>query len=402
MIKNYNFLRVLFIGCCFAILPGLSSASQEMRTLVVSTGDTLLGMLQKEGVPASQALPAINTLAKVFSVGNLQPKQEIFVSLDDMRPDGTTDLKEIQVDLAFNKRAVVRKTDVGYVGAEETLKTDTRAVRADFVIGTSLYSDGVRAGVPGAVLKHMTKLLSYHFDLQRQVKKGDIYTVLYEAQVSVEDRSAGGELLAFTFMRKNGSERLEIYKFADKAGNEGFFFGNGKSVERSLLQTPVDAARITSRFGYRRHPILGYNKMHKGIDFGASSGTPVYAAGNGTVVKASRAGGYGNYVRIRHRDGISTAYAHLKGYGKGIKAGAKVKQRQIIGYVGSTGRSTGPHLHYEVLRDGKQINPLSMKTFPVRSLKGVSLAVFTHYKAIVNALYRDSDTLPATYLASRR
>lgn len=389
------------IALLFAAVAPSASASEEMRTLVVSPGDTLLGMLQNEGVPASEALPAINTLGKVFNVAALQPKQEIFVSLDPADPAGSTALRALQVDLSFNKRAVVRKTAEGFAGAEETLETETRTVRADFEIRSSLYRDGVRVGVPGTVLKQISKLLSYNMDLQRQIKKGDLYTVLYEAEVSTENRTAGGELLAVKYVQVNGDE-TEIYRFTDNKGNEGFYFGDGQGVERSLLQTPVDAARISSKFGMRRHPILGYNKMHKGVDFAAGSGTPVYAAGNGVISKAGRHGGYGNYVRIRHRDGISSAYAHLKGFASGIKNGVNVKQGQVIGYVGSTGRSTGPHLHYEVLKNGKQINPLAMKTMPVTKLQGVHLAIFTHYKAAVNALHRDAYTLSATYLASRR
>jgi len=169
---------------------------------------------------------------------------------------------------------------------------------------------------------------------------------------------------------------MEIFLHSPSEGEADYFDPKGQSVRKALLRTPIDGARISSGYGKRRHPILGYNKMHRGVDFSAPRGTPVYAAGKGVVEYASRNGAYGKYIRIRHGGEFKTAYAHLKGYAKGIARGKRVKQGQVIGYVGSTGRSTGPHLHYEVLRNGKQTNPRNMKLPAGPKLAGQSLESF--------------------------
>jgi len=169
---------------------------------------------------------------------------------------------------------------------------------------------------------------------------------------------------------------MPLYRFEGANGDVEYFDQTGQSVKKPLMKTPIDGARITSKFGFRRHPVLGYNKMHKGIDFGAPRGTPIYAAGDGVVQKAGKFSSYGNYVRIKHRAGLETAYAHLNGFKAGVKAGSRVKQGQVIGYVGTTGRSTGPHLHYEIMMNGKQVNPASVKLAGGRSLSGKELKAF--------------------------
>jgi murein DD-endopeptidase MepM/ murein hydrolase activator NlpD len=174
---------------------------------------------------------------------------------------------------------------------------------------------------------------------------------------------------------------ITLYRF--KTNDDGitdYYDEKGQSVRKSLMRTPIDGARLTSGFGKRKHPVLGYTKMHRGVDFGARTGTPIMAAGNGVVEFAARNGGYGNYVRIRHNNSYKTAYAHMSKYGKGIRKGTQVKQGQIIGYVGTTGRSTGPHLHYEVHKNGTQINPLSVKLPAGRKLEGKMLTAFNATK----------------------
>ena len=180
-------------------------------------------------------------------------------------------------------------------------------------------------------------------------------------------------------MTLSGKE-FSVYRFkTDDDGFTDYYDEKGRSVKKTLMRTPIDGARLTSGFGKRKHPTLGYTKMHRGVDFGARSGTPIMAAGNGTVEFAARNGGYGNYVRIRHNSEFKTAYAHMRKFGKGVRKGARVKQGQVIGYVGTTGRSTGPHLHYEVHKDGRQINPLSVKLPAGRKLGGKMLAAFNAY-----------------------
>jgi murein DD-endopeptidase MepM/ murein hydrolase activator NlpD len=186
--------------------------------------------------------------------------------------------------------------------------------------------------------------------------------------------------IAFAALTLSG-QRQALYRFTRDNGEEGFFDPSGKSARKALLRTPVDGARLSSGFGRRKHPILGYTRMHKGVDFAAPKGTPIYAAGSGTVDVAGRNGGYGKYVRIRHNGSYSTAYAHMNGFAKGIRRGTRVKQGQVIGYIGSTGSSTGPHLHYEVIRDGRQMNPMKVKMPAGPKLAGKERERFLAYIA---------------------
>jgi murein DD-endopeptidase MepM/ murein hydrolase activator NlpD len=174
--------------------------------------------------------------------------------------------------------------------------------------------------------------------------------------------------------------------FEDSKGRENFYDVKGKTAKRKLRATPINGARLTSSFGRRKHPISGYRKMHKGVDFGARSGTPIMAAGTGTVVRANRYGGYGNYIRIKHSDGYATAYAHMKNFARGIKKGTRVTQDQIIGYVGSTGASTGPHLHYEVLKNGKHINPRQLNQLSGKPLNKADMPKFEQRRREIEAL----------------
>ena len=177
----------------------------------------------------------------------------------------------------------------------------------------------------------------------------------------------------------------ELYRFEPKDGSADFYNAKGESVRKELLRTPLDVVRITSKFGMRRHPVLGYSKMHKGIDFAAATGTPIFAAGDGVVAKLSKQRGYGNYVQIKHNSQYATAYAHMSRYAKGLKQGDKVRQGEVIGYVGATGMATGPHLHYEILVAGKQINPMNVK-LTGRKLEGKDLRRFEALKAEIRKL----------------
>jgi murein DD-endopeptidase MepM/ murein hydrolase activator NlpD len=229
--------------------------------------------------------------------------------------------------------------------------------------------------VPQNVTAELIKLFSWDVDFQRDLRPGDGFETLYD-ELSLADGSGevrGSDLL-YAALTLSGNV-LGAYRFELEGGVE-YFDRNGKSLRKFLLRTPVDGARISSGFGMRMHPILGYSLMHKGVDFAAPIGTPIYAAGDGRVLVAGRNGGYGNYVRIRHNGDYSTAYGHMLRFASGIAPGRRVSQGQVIGYVGTTGRSTGPHLHYEVLRDDAQINPMSVKQAPDTQLAGADLRRF--------------------------
>jgi murein DD-endopeptidase MepM/ murein hydrolase activator NlpD len=221
----------------------------------------------------------------------------------------------------------------------------------------------------------MIRAFSYDVDFQRDVHPGDGFTVMYEREFTEDGAPAREGEVVFASLSLSGKE-MALYRYTTRDGETDYFNRRGESVRKALLRTPVDGARISSTFGMRRHPILGYSKMHKGVDFAAPTGTPIYAAGNGTIEEAGPKGAYGNYIRVRHNREIATAYAHLSRISKDVRRGAKVRQGDVIGFVGTTGRSTGPHLHYEVLRNGRQANPMSVDLPTGIVLAGRDLTAF--------------------------
>ena len=247
-------------------------------------------------------------------------------------------------------------------------------------------------GVPAPVIVELIHLYSFDVDFQRDIQPGDHFEVLFEAHYGEDGELAKYGNIRYAKLHVRNKD-LPLYRFRMADGKVDYFNDQGHSVRKALMKMPVDGARLTSRFGVRRHPILGYNKMHRGIDFGARAGTPVMAAGSGTVEFAGRNGGYGRYLRIRHNGRYKTAYAHLKAFRRGIRRGKRVTQGQIVAYVGSTGRSTGPHLHYEILVDGRRINPLRLKLPTGRKLKGSELAKFSDTRKRILTRFAEAPAL---------
>ncbi len=250
---------------------------------------------------------------------------------------------------------------------------------------TYRFQAGQEAGVPTPVMIELIHAFSYDVDFQREVRKADNFELLYESHYDAGGNLAKTGAVIYAALTLSGRQ-LELYRFMPKSGLTDYFDAQGQSVRKALLRTPVDGARVSSRFGMRKHPILGYSKMHQGVDFAAPRGTPVFAAGDGVIAQSGRNGGYGKYVRIRHTSNYHTAYAHLQKFAKGQKSGQRVKQGDIIGYVGSTGRSTGPHLHYEVLKNGRQVNPTELKLPKGEKLRGADLKAFVKERARTDRL----------------
>lgn len=248
-------------------------------------------------------------------------------------------------------------------------------VRVEGPIDGNLYEVGLRHDVPPAVLNELVTLLGFGVDFERDIKAGDRFELMYE-QIYDENNQAvrSGDLLyaALTL----GGEKLGLWRYKPKGGEIEYFDAKGRSLKSGLMRSPIDGARVTSPFGPRKHPILGYSRMHKGIDFGAPIGTPVYSAGDGVVETAGKKGGYGNYVLIHHDDGYDTAYAHLQAFADGLAVGDRVRQGDVIGFVGTTGLSTGPHLHYEVHVNEEAVDPDSVRLPPRTILAGAELARF--------------------------
>ena len=243
-------------------------------------------------------------------------------------------------------------------------------------------------GVPKSIVADFINIFSYSIDFRRDVKKGDSYEIVYENYITPEGKIAKHGNIVFAAL-KLGKSKIELYRFKDSTGNVDYYDSKGLALKKTLSRRPMQhqSGRISSYFGRRRHPIYKDIRVHWGIDYPAPKGSHIYAAGDGVVQVAQYRSGYGNYVKIRHNSEYSTAYGHMNGFAKGIKPGTRVKQGQIIGYVGSTGRSTGPHLHYEVIQNGKRVNPLTIKASASENLRGQKLTAFKKEVAKINSTY---------------
>jgi murein DD-endopeptidase MepM/ murein hydrolase activator NlpD len=262
-----------------------------------------------------------------------------------------------------------------YSGEEKTYRVSPRIVRVEGERHGSLQQSGIAGGAPSQAMVEFIRALSYDVDFQRELKEGQKFTVLLEQLVTSDGKiSHPGRLLAGELHL--GKRSVTVIRFRPQNGADQFYNPKGESVVRSFLRTPMDASKVTSRFGLREHPILGYSAMHAGVDFGAPTGTPILAAGAGKVTMAGYNGGYGIFVKLEHTREIGTGYGHMSRLGPGIKPGVSVRQGQVIGFVGSTGMSTGPHLHYEFYRSGRAVNPLAQKFAMQASLGGKDLARF--------------------------
>ena len=262
----------------------------------------------------------------------------------------------------------IRKSQDNFVVKENILQLYKKEVVVKNVIKNNLYSSAVDAGLEPNIIIEFARIFGFEVDFQRDIRQGDWFEVLYERFEDDNNKVRDTGKIIYASMYVNKQE-INLYNF--KFNNEEEYYDiKGKSITKSLMKTPINGARLSSTFGMRKHPILGYNKMHKGTDFAAPSGTPIMASGTGTVTRARWCGGGGNCVKIKHNSTYETIYAHMKAFAKGIKEGRKVKQGQIIGYVGSTGLSTGPHLHYEVIVNGKKVNSQKLKLPSGKTLKG--------------------------------
>jgi murein DD-endopeptidase MepM/ murein hydrolase activator NlpD len=363
-------------------------AENPLTRLVVSVGNggTLSGVLGHAGVPTEQANGAIDALRSVFNPRKLKAGQEITVIFENGDDDRVFVGLEFEPDV--DRAVAVAREGDAYEAVEIEKTLERRLVASDALISSSLFEAGAEAGVPIPVMIQMIRAFSYDVDFQRDIQPGDGFSVMYEREFAEDGNPVREGEIVFASLALSGKE-LSLYRYTTRDGETDYFNRRGESVRKALLRTPVDGARISSSYGMRRHPILAYSKMHKGVDFAAPTGTPVYAAGNGTIDEAGSKGSYGNYIRIRHNREISTAYAHLSRISKDVRRGSKVRQGDVIGFVGTTGRSTGPHLHYEVLRNGRQANPMSVDLPTGIVLAGRDLAAFKQMVEKVDAQFAE-------------
>ncbi|MDD9901166.1 MAG: peptidoglycan DD-metalloendopeptidase family protein [Alphaproteobacteria bacterium] len=352
-------------------------AMRTSKKLSVRRGDTLMDLLVRNRVPRQQAYGAIEALRKIYDPRRLSPRHEItvFFHEDPSVADPLFQGLSIEKDVVSTVRVdVTRDGDYAAHEDEKQVRSTLRAYKGS--IDGALYLAAQNAGVPDGVIIDLIRMYSWSVDFQRDIQAGDLFEVMYEEYTTEDgDIVPGRGEIIYAQMTLSGRD-LPFYRHELANGDIDYFDDEGQSAKKTLMKTPIDGARLSSGYGMRRHPVLGYNKMHKGLDFAAPRGTPVYAAGDGVIRKLGRFSSYGKYIRIRHNNGLETAYAHLNGYKSGLRAGSRVKQGQVIGYVGTTGRSTGPHLHYEILRNGRQINPRSLKLPTGKKLAGAELKKF--------------------------
>lgn len=344
----------------------LSQAASTKTTVIVpdmpqsfivsiEPGDTLADILQEKKIPKKQALLIIQALSKYISPKKIRVNEKISLLIKG-NADGTGEL--IKLSLAKDKRSqveVVKQAD-GYYQAklvEKVLEQHTECVLVP--IKGSLYADAQKKHIPYTVIRQLVAAYSYDIDFQRDIKPGDSFVVYYEKSVDPETGEEHLSNLLYANLKISGRNR-PLYAY-DVENGSSFYYADGQSVKKQFMSTPINGARISSGYGLRMHPIHGYTKFHKGLDFAAPRGTPVIAAADGVVTKSCWYGNYGHYIEIQHANGYSTAYAHLSGYANHIRPGVRVTQGRTIGYVGSTGASTGPHLHFELKKNGCQINP---------------------------------------------
>ena len=312
----------------------------------------------------------IQKINKKFNLKTLNINQKIFFYKNE---DDRVNIIIIPINFFTELMIELNDSDVIVYNRKTKFKKEINSL--EFNINSSLYEDGIAAGLPLIILNNAIKLYSFDLDFQRDIKKNTTFQISYEKLFN-ENRNeiTYGNIEYINLIIEN--KKIEYFIFKNSDGLFDYFTNEGKNVKKSLLKTPIDGAKLSSNFGMRKHPISGYTKLHKGVDFAAPTGTPIYAGGNGVVEFVGKNGGYGNYIRIRHNNEYKTAYAHLSSFKKGITTGKRVNQREIIGYVGSTGKSTGPHLHYEIIFQEKQINPMKMKLPSGKILKGRELKEF--------------------------
>ncbi|KHK65357.1 MULTISPECIES: peptidoglycan DD-metalloendopeptidase family protein [Pseudomonas] len=325
------------------------------REVIVAKGDTLSTLFEKVGLPSTSVHEVLASDKQAKQFTQLQRGQKLEFELN---PEGQ--LTNLHTKLSDLESITLTKNDKGYVFNRITAKPTVRSAYAHGVINSSLSQSAARAGLSHSLTMDMASVFGYDIDFAQDIRQGDEFDVIYEQKV-VNGKSVGnGPILSARFT--NRGKTYTAVRYTNKQGNSSYYTADGNSMRKAFIRTPVDFARISSKFSAgRKHPILNKIRAHKGVDYAAPRGTPIKAAGDGKVLLAGRRGGYGNTVIIQHGNTYRTLYGHMQGFAKGVKTGGSVKQGQVIGYIGTTGLSTGPHLHYEFQVNGVHVDPLGQK-----------------------------------------
>ena len=368
-----------------ALAGAASPAGMEAPEAIpvqIRRGESFIDALKRAGIDGEEAKAVARSIASIFDLSKITSGLRFETAISKPRI-GRGDARLIGLTMRTGpaSQLTVSRTFDGALKAralEEVVFHETKVAIGK--IEGSLSASAAAQGADSKIIKKFTSLFAQKLDFQRDLKAGDEYTLVFEREVTESGRTIEtGELLYAEIKGK------VFYRF-ERDGKAQYYDASGKNMRSSMMRTPVQGARMSSNYGYRRHPISGYRKMHQGIDFAVGTGTPVVAAADGVVVEARRWGGYGNWVRIRHANGYESGYAHLSRFARGLRPGQRVSQGDVIAYVGSTGASTGPHLHYEIWRNGRRMNPSGVTLPQGDALTGSDLAAFKAEKARIDAL----------------
>lgn len=355
-------------------VKALIEPSSYNKLVRVLNGHSIDSLLIKEDIDESLIVASSRALRKIFDPRDLRAGSKVTISYD--WGDKTTFIG-YEIDLGYDKSVIVKKDDNGnFVGEVVNKSYSTILFKGRGVIDSSLYQSAQKQGISPNIIMNLIQLYSFDVDFQRDIKVGTEFEIIYENYTDESGKVIRhGNILAAVL--KFEDRRFPIYRYTTGDGKTDYYDESGKSARKALLKTPVNGAYISSGFGMRINPISGYNSLHRGIDFAVRQGTPIYASGDGVIVAAIVSDkGYGIHIKIRHPNGYETLYGHMVSHARGMYKGVRVTQGQVIGYVGTTGNSTGPHLHYETRYNGKFVNPSSIKIPPGRTLEGDDLIKF--------------------------
>ena len=339
----------------------------------ISSGETFDKILNNYSIPSKEILDIKKSLSSDYNLSNLKSNLDIKFTIDQSNNKKITSF--LFPVSRTEKILLTRNIDTDKFDKKKIITNlNKKIIFKEGKILQSLYKTAIDLNVQPNIIIEFARIYGFQVDFQRDIRKNDNFQIMYEVFEDDNGKVFETGNIIFADLKLSGVNN-SLYYF-DKKGNEGHYDQNGKSVEKALMKTPINGARLSSAFGMRKHPIDGYNKMHRGTDFAAPMGTPIMASGSGVVTRARWCGGGGNCVKIKHNSTYETIYAHMKNFARGIKEGVRVKQGQIIGYVGSTGKSTGPHLHYEVIENGKKINSQKLKLPSGKILKSKNRELF--------------------------
>ena len=369
-LENENNLKIVTKSSEFTkftdfLVSKIKSPYEEAK-YTIKNNDTIEKILRQFNI-RNNDIKIISDKLKRKNLSSIYSGRELTL-ITKKTEDGSNKVINLLFPINNTSSVEIRKYQNDFHVKENIIQLYKKEVVKKNEITNNLYSSAINAGIEPNIIVEFARIFGFEVDFQRDIRRGDWFEIYYEQFLDDNNKIRETGKIIFASMYVNGNE-INLYNFKYK-NEEEYFDIKGKSITKSLMKTPINGARLSSSFGMRKHPILGYNKMHRGTDFAAPSGTPIMASGSGTVTRARWCGGGGNCVKIKHNSTYETVYAHMKSFAKGIKEGRKVKQGQIIGYVGSTGMSTGPHLHYEVIVNGKKVNSQRLKLPSGKILKG--------------------------------